>query len=153
MIRRAIAALLALVALALAAPPATRADGDPASDVLLAQDVFHPYAPNDTPAPARRALDGMVARAKAEGYPVEVALIAAPEDLGAYPYLFREPARYAELLARELSLRSAPRVLVVLPAGIGTRNVEEAGSLRGLAVEGRAGGDGLARTAMLALGG
>jgi len=38
------AALVALAVLALL-PAAAAADGDPASDVLLAQDVYYPYAP------------------------------------------------------------------------------------------------------------
>lgn len=145
-------ALLALL-LALGAPSLARADGDPASDVLLAQDVFHPYRPNDTSPPVRQALDGMVARAKASGFRVKVALIAAKADLGAYPYLFGQPARYAELLAKELTLTEPARVLVVLPQGIGTRNLGPlASALDGLRPGVERDGDGLARVAMLALG-
>jgi hypothetical protein len=40
--RKALAACLFVVMLA---PAAARADGDPASDVLLGENVFYPYSP------------------------------------------------------------------------------------------------------------
>jgi hypothetical protein len=147
------AALLLAVAL-LAAPAAARADGDPASDVLIGQDVFYPYPPNEAGDGVRRALDGMVAKAKARGYPVKVALIAARGDLGAYPNLLNQPDKYAALLATEISFNTTPRVLVVLPGGLAGRNLgpRAVGALRGLRPPDGSGGEGAARTAMIALG-
>jgi hypothetical protein len=148
-------ALLSLAGalIALACPAAAQADGDPASDVLLSQDVFHPYAPNATSAPLRRALDGMVATSRRRGFPVKVALIATTSDLGAYPYLLAEPQRYADLLAVELTSKGRPRVLTVLPGGLGARNL--AGATKAALAgppPGGGGGDRLAQAAMLALG-
>jgi hypothetical protein len=96
----------------------------------------------------------MVARAKARGYPVKIALIAARGDLGAYPNLLDEPDKYAALLTTEISFNTTPRVLVVLPGGLAGRNLGRgaAGALRGLRPPDGSGGEGAARTAMIALG-
>jgi hypothetical protein len=149
---RAVLCLLVLVVLA--APSAARADGDPASDVLLGQDVFYPYAPNTVSKPVRGALDTMVAEAKKKGFGVKVALIAAPPDLGAYPYLITDPQKYADLLTKEITFNTKPRVLAVLPAGIGGTNLgDNAGpALTGVTPDPKGGGDALAQTAMVALG-
>lgn len=149
---RRLAALAAAVA-ALAAPAAARADGDPASDVLIAQDVYYPYGPNEVSAPVRRALDAMVKDAHRAGYPVKVALIAAEPDLGAYPDLISQPQKYADLLLTEIAFNAKPPLLVVLPAGIGGDNLgpRAGAALAGLTVAGKD-GDDLARTAMTALG-
>jgi hypothetical protein len=150
---RCAAALLLAVAL-LAAPAVAHADGDPASDVLIGQDVFYPYPPNEVGDGVQRALDGMVAKAKATGYPVKIALIAARGDLGAYPDLLEEPDKYAALLTAEISFNTTPRVLVVLPGGLAGRNLgpRAAGALRDLRPADGSGGEGAARVAMLALG-
>jgi hypothetical protein len=146
--------LVAVLLVALAAPAAARADGDPASDVLLGQDVFYPYAPNTVSKPVRGALDTMVAEAKKKGFGVKVALIAAAPDLGAYPYLISEPQKYADLLTREITFNTKPRVLTVLPSGIGGKNLgDNAGpALSGVEPDAKGGADALARTAMVALG-
>jgi hypothetical protein len=72
---------------------ASRADGDPASDYLLTENVDLPYR---SPSPAvsrglRRAADDVYAR----GDRVKVALIYSVDDLGAIPSLFgdRETTR------------------------------------------------------------
>ena len=147
-------ALLVLLALLLCAPATAHADGDPASDVLLGQDVFYPYAPNTVSKPVRGALDTMVAEAKRKGFGVKVALIAAAPDLGAYPYLLTDPQKYADLLTKEITFNTKPRVLAVLPAGIGGTNLGARAStaLRGVAPDATGGGDALAQTAMVALG-
>ena len=154
--------LLGLVAVAALAPAAAaRADGDPASDVLLSQDVFFPYAPNGVSRPLQQALQTTVARAKGKGFALKVALIADVRDLGSAGQLLREPQRYADLLTTELSLNvthgrevQAPRVLTVLPTGLGGNNL---GDTAGDALEGvlpaeADGPDGLARTAAVAVG-
>jgi hypothetical protein len=146
--------LLVLLAALLWAPAAARADGDPASDVLLGQDVFYPYAPNTVSKPVRGALDTMVGDAKRKGFEVKVAIIAAAPDLGAYPYLLTDPQRYADLLTKEITFNTKPRVLAVLPAGIGGTNLGDnaATALQGVAPPNGGGGDALAQTAMVALG-
>lgn len=127
--RRLCAALVLLAALSNAAP--ARGDGDPASDVLLYQDVFLPYAPKVSK-PVAAALADTAKRAKAAGFPVKVALIQAKQDLGAYPVLFGRPQRYADLLAVEISFNTRPRILTVMPNGFGARNLG-AGAARTLA--------------------
>ena len=113
--RAKLALALAVVVGVFAHGAVARADGDPASDVLLGQNVYYPYPPNLVSKPVRGALDAMVARAKAVGYPVKVAIIAARADLGAYPYLFDQPQRYADLLTKEISFNTTAPVLAVLP--------------------------------------
>jgi hypothetical protein len=137
------AALLALAVLA-ALPAAAPADGDPASDVLLAQDAYYPYAPK-VARPLATALDALLKRVRTAGYPMKVALIQTPADLGAYPNLFGDTQGYANLLAKEISFNSRPHLLVVMPTGFGGDNlgpkVDEA--LSGLDVDEAAKSDGL----------
>jgi hypothetical protein len=145
------AALLA-VALIAALPAAAPADGDPASDVLLAQDVYYPYAPK-VARPLATALDGLLKRVRTAGYPMKVALIQTPADLGAYPNLFGDSQRYADLLAKEISFNSRPHLLVVMPSGFAGDNlgpkVDEA--LSGIGVDQAAKSDGLAIAALAAV--
>jgi len=119
-------ALVAAFAL-LVFPAAASADGDPASDVLLSQDVFFPYAPKTT-SRLRDALTGLLQRTRKSGYPMKVALIESPGDLGANGALFDRPLDYANLLAQELrTLRHGNaggeelHLLVVMPAGSAAR--------------------------------
>ena len=77
------AALVVIVAAlaALSASPVARADGDPASDVLYTQWVFLPFeAPIPKPVAAR--LQQVVQSARSAGYPIKVAIIDIPADLG-----------------------------------------------------------------------
>jgi hypothetical protein len=106
------AALLVVSALGASA---ARADGDPASDVLISQRVFFPYyveLPTDE-------LNRTVAQAQSNGYPVRVALIAHDFDLGAVTPLWRKPRTYAKFLAQELSTFNTDWVLIVMPNGYG----------------------------------
>lgn len=145
-------------ALVLAAAPAARADGDPASDVLPSQSIFFPYAPPVAPQ-LRTALTRVLRQAEAAGYPMKVALIESAGDLGSYPTLFNQPQRYANLLAGELptnphgSVRTPQHLLVVMPVGIGGNNlgdkVDEA--LAPVKVDAGAQSDGLARAAIEAV--
>jgi len=107
-----VALLLALV------PGAARADGDPASDVLLSQQVFVPWDAGASAVQTTR-LEAVVAAAGRSGYPVRVALIASSSDLGSVTPLWRRPQDYAQFLGVELSLAFHGSVLVVMPAGIG----------------------------------
>ena len=114
--------LLAVAVLALAAAaavPTARADGDPASDVLLYQKVFPSYT--DLPKGNIAALTKLVEQANKRGYTVRVALIGDRFDLGAVPLFWLKPQPYAKFLSQEL-LGPAPytdRVLVVMPNGFG----------------------------------
>ncbi len=114
-----IASILCAVALgSLLAPVAALADGDPASDVLLGDNVFYPYTPA-VPRSIQRTLNAETAAAKADGLPIKVALIAAPTDLGVIPDLFGKPQPYAKFLDQEISFTSKQRLLVVMSTGYG----------------------------------
>ncbi len=100
------------------AAPAARADGDPASDVLLYQHAFFPYAAPSSGAKAE--LLGAVAAAKRAGFTVRVAVIQSKQDLGADPELFAQPQLYAKFLDAELrSTRYLGGLIVVMPQGFG----------------------------------
>jgi hypothetical protein len=144
--RRRVAIALAAVLLATPAPAA--ADGDPASDVLTQQDAFFPYTTQTSDGLAR-ALLALTAATRKAGWPIKVAIIAAPNDLGAVGSLFADPQRYADMLAREID---APRLLVVTPQGFGGQRLG-AGVDRALADLGpvSADGDALARQALTAV--
>ena len=74
------AAILAGVLLALTCS-AARADGDPASDTLIFQNVFLPYP--TPPKEITKPLAAAVSDVYAKSYRVKVAVIASPQDLGA----------------------------------------------------------------------
>jgi hypothetical protein len=119
--------LLALLALAAGAAALTvagvladraLADGDPASDILYAQDLFLPYThPVSKPVGAR--LQQVVKAARRGHYPVKVALISGPQDLGVVPGLFGQPQNYARFMTEEMRDQIVDPVLVVMPAGLG----------------------------------
>ena len=112
--------VIALAALCLAgfAPAAAHADGDPASDFLITQDVFVPW---DIKLPLAKTgeLTRLVHAAKIGGYRLKVALIATPYDLGAITPLWRRPQRYARFLGQELLFVYKGRLLIVMPNGYG----------------------------------
>ena len=112
--------LIALASLCLAglAPAVARADGDPASDFLIVQDVFLPYEVKLPPGKADQ-LTGLVHAANVGGYRVKVALIASPYDLGAVTPLWGRPQRYARFLGQELFYVYKGRLLIVMPNGYG----------------------------------
>ena len=82
--------------------------------------VHRPAGGVDRAAGELQALDGLVRRA---------GQMAQERDLGAYPTLFNDANRYADLLARELPRsRHGPkltgqRILVVMPGGFGGRDL------------------------------
>jgi cytochrome oxidase Cu insertion factor (SCO1/SenC/PrrC family)/thiol-disulfide isomerase/thioredoxin len=121
MYRRAWAAALALLSVALiagAVSPVARADGDPGSDVLVYQDLF---AGSDAGLSVQQQvqLGDLLKTAAREGFPVRVAIIASPFDLGSVTELWRQPREYARFLGIELSLAYKQRLLVVMPNGFG----------------------------------
>jgi hypothetical protein len=111
------ALLLGLVVL-LAAAPAARADGDPASDYLLSQSTFIPPDAG-IPTAYQNQLNQIVAKAKNAGYGIRVALISSPYDLGSVTVLNHRPKEYARFLGQELSFVYRGRLLVVMPNGFG----------------------------------
>ena len=120
---RRVASVLCAVSLAAALVPAlARADGDPASDVLLGENVFYPYTPPVSAALQRR-LNAEASAAHRAGFPIKVALIAGPTDLGVIPDLFGKPQSYADFLDKEISFRTAQPLLVVMPTGYGLQGV------------------------------
>jgi hypothetical protein len=115
--RTLLAISLAATVSAAAADPAL-GDGDPASDVLLFQPAFFPYA---APSNGEKAqLLGAVAAAKRAGYTIRVAVIQSRRDLGANPELYAKPQVYATFLDAELrSARYFGALAVVMPQGFG----------------------------------
>lgn len=114
--------VLACLLVGLTAPTAL-ADGDPASDVLLLQDVYLPYFPAPSKA-ASSTLTGLLKQVRSAGYPMKVAVIAGRGDLGAYPEVFGRTQSYARLLAKEIRFKvHRPHLLVVMPAGFGSLNL------------------------------
>jgi len=107
-----------IVALAAAfGVPGALADGDPASDVLVTENVFVPLELSITR--QTELLSALLNSSAPAGFPVRVALIAAPDDLGTATALWRNPVGYSRYLGTELSLAFTGQVVVVMPNGIG----------------------------------
>lgn len=109
--------MIAAILMATMPIPVALADGDPASDVLLGQNVFLPYSPISQV--LERRLYAVCDAARQAGYPLRIALIAAKSDLGVVPALFGRPEAYARFLSAELRGVVDSPVLVVMPAGFG----------------------------------
>jgi hypothetical protein len=151
--RLLIALLLAgtLVPAGALAPAGALGDGDPASDFLLAQNVFYPFQPA-VAISLQRALNAETAATQRAGLPLKVALIHSPADLGAIPSVFGKPQAYANFLDREISFNGPQPLLVVMPAGYGVQGLHAPAStaLRNLRPPSGASSDDLARAAMTA---
>jgi len=115
--RRLLAVSLAAAAAAVLAASA-RADGDPASDYLLSQQVFFPFSVR-YPLNRQQELAGLVKQANDHGYTIRVALINDTSDLGVVTSLWRQPQTYAHFLGQELMFLYRKRLLVVMPNGLG----------------------------------
>lgn len=113
--RGALAVTAAAFGVGLAAPGSAAAHTFPAGDVLPVQDVFFPQAPPTSQGVAR-AVVMMTRRARAAGWPVKIAIIGGARDLGPDRSFFGRPQAYADFLGSEFG---APRLLVVMPQGIG----------------------------------
>jgi hypothetical protein len=109
---------LVVVAAALVAVPAAQANGDPASDVLITQQVFIPFeAPISNS--AKDELVKTVAAANERGYKIRVAVIAFTGDLGTAVSLWRQPQSYSRFLGSELAFVYRNRLLIAMPSGFG----------------------------------
>jgi hypothetical protein len=150
--RRLLAVLLGLGSALIAVAPATAsADGDPASDVLLIQDVFYPYQPKVSPSLEKGLEDGLRALGHADGVHLKVAIIANASELGLLPEYFGRAQAYAQFLDREISFNQPQALLTVMPSGYGVVPADAAGALAGLRVDAGHGSDGLTRSAVFAV--
>jgi hypothetical protein len=143
----------AVVALALSAATSAWADGDPASDYLITQNLYLPYmAPS---ASATATLEQASQDIYAHGNRVKVALIYSVQDLGSVPSLFGQPASYAEFLSIEISYWYKGPLLVVMPSGFGFydggRSIAAAQQLLATIPLDGSSPDGLAQSATAAL--
>jgi cytochrome oxidase Cu insertion factor (SCO1/SenC/PrrC family) len=143
---RSSAVLALAVALVAVSGGVARADGDPASDFLVANQVFLSSQSTGV-SPAQRQLVAAVAAANRAGFAIRVAVIASDYDLGSVTELWDQPRTYARFLGVELSLADMrQRLLVVMPNGFGFNwpGHPTAGTYRLLAtvpVDSRAGAD------------
>ncbi len=115
--RRALAALAVVVSGVALSATGVRADGDPASDYLLGQNVYLPAQPPSQAAGS--ALDQAADDVYARGDRIKVAVIGSVDDLGAIPSLYGKPDAYAHFLGVELGLWYLGPLLVVMPNGFG----------------------------------
>jgi len=124
------------------------ADGDPASDYLLQQDVFLPY-----PAPSAAAAQQLrsAVHSLPTGSRVKVAVIASKQDLGSVPQLFGQPVKYAKFLALEIAFVYKGPLLVAMPVGLGFYAGGAATAPAGIRVSG-ASADDLTTSAAAAVG-
>ena len=119
-----------ILALTLVSAPSAHADGDPASDVLIGENVFYPYSPAVSAA-LQNKLNAEAAAAAHAHFPIKIALIASPPDLGAIPVLFDKPQQYAKFLEQEITLPITvpghnPQLVVVMPDGYGVQGFSPA---------------------------
>lgn len=118
---RIVVALALALALCAGAGPLSataRADGDPASDYLVANQVFL-SAQSGSPSVAQRRLITTVTAANRAGFAIRVATVPQPYDLGSVTALWRRPRLYARFLGLELASTYRGRLLVAMPDGIG----------------------------------
>jgi len=95
-----------------------RANGDPASDILLTAQVYVPF---EAPI-SKSAADDLtrtVAAANEKGYNIRVALIAFTGDLGTALSLWGHPQEYSTFLGSEIAYVYTGRLLVAMPSGFG----------------------------------
>jgi hypothetical protein len=118
------ALLIALLA-TLALPATSLADADPASDVLLGAPVFYPYQP-PVSAGLQKQLNAEVTAAGRAHFPLKIAIISSPVDLGALPTMFAKPQQYASFLDQEISFSGRQPLLVVMANGYGSAGLPPA---------------------------
>lgn len=130
--------------------PARPCRGDPASDVLLAQNAFYPFQPPVAPA-LETALNEALNRSAQAGLSLKVAIIGSREDLGLDPRFFGYPQAYARYLDREISFNQVQPLLVVMAAGYGTIAAGPASALAAVPIDTRHASSGLTRSAIFAV--
>jgi hypothetical protein len=159
--RRVGAVLAATLAVLLTAhAAAVHADADPASDVLFNSVAFFPYEPAVSPSLARQ-LQSLLGQMQRSTFPLRVAIIATPVDLGGVPQIFGKPVGYSRFLSIEMknfytgSSSARASYLVVMPDGVGLASAgvpEDTAALAGLrAPHARNLADSLTEEAILAV--
>ena len=131
--------LAAIVVVGLLLAPRARADGDPASDVLVTQSLFLPQDAAATEARQRQLAEVLAAAARS-GSPIRVAVIPSRSDLGSVTALWAQPQLYARFLAQELAFAQHGDLIVVMPNGYGLARLgpgRPPPSLGGLSLPGR----------------
>lgn len=116
--RTSVGSILLVAVIAALSTSAARADGDPASDYLLTNQVFL-TSQSATVSPAQRQLLAVVRTANHAGFAIRVAVISSEYDLGSITALWQRPTVYARFLGLELSSAYRQRLLVVMPDGLG----------------------------------
>jgi hypothetical protein len=146
-------AVALLAAIAIVSTPRARADGDPASDVLLGENVFYPYQPATSKSLMANLNSATNAAAK-QHFPLKVALIASPTDLGIIPQLLGKPQQYAKYLDYEISFTAKQPLLVVMKDGYGVEGLSASATAAAAKLSPPAGGtpDDLAQAALSATG-
>ncbi len=129
-------------------PGPARADGDPASDVLVSQTLFLPQDAGVT-AEQQAQLDAELGAAQRSGYRLRVAIIGSATDLGSVTELWRQPESYARFLGLELSLVYHGPLLVIMPNGFGTYRLGPSTTVRPALTDVR--GRGLGAVAIAAI--
>jgi hypothetical protein len=148
-VKFALTVLATATCLAFAATAA--ADIDPASDVLLLDNVYYPYQPRVC-TELKKGLDQLTADAKRADYPVKLALIASTTDLGGIPQVFGKPQEYADFLHREIGRQTHAVTLAAMPGGFGLAPKKpEAGVLDDISIPDNADSNRLARAALEAI--
>lgn len=115
-----------VVVAAIAIPGSSaRAGHEAVSEALLTQNVFFPNEPKLCPQ-LERALIKFTEQAVEADYPIYVAIIGSPADIGGAAQYFGFPQQYAELLGSEIGISSAGpgsqasrSLLTVMPDGFG----------------------------------
>ncbi len=152
MAARIVRIVAACILAVMLAPATAAADGDPASDILLGENVFYPYSP-PVSAGLQRTLNAETAAAHRAHFPIKVALIASPIDLGVVPSLFGHPQKYAQFLDQEISFQTKQPLLVVMPSGYGVQGLARPANVAAASLTKPAGGNAndLARAAITAV--
>ncbi len=117
-IKRGIVIVLLAVVAVVAFASSARADGDPASDYLVARQVFLTSL-STSASRSQRDLLGVVQEANRAGFSIRVATVSNEYDLGSITELWRKPRIYVRFLGLELSSAYKRRLLVVMPNGFG----------------------------------
>jgi hypothetical protein len=145
-------ALLAAAACLAAVPSQATADADPPSDVLLLEDVYLPFTPQVSVSLANTLIK-VVKTSKRAGYPIRVAIVASGTDLGAVPDIFNKPQQYAKFLGSEIDFKNHRPLLILMPAGLATHNIDAkaAEAIRGVKIGGGQRSDAMARAAIEAV--
>jgi hypothetical protein len=117
----AVAAAAAAVVVTIFLVQDALADGDPASDYLISQPLFVSFKANLSGGDSTRLRELLEDSAR-KGFPLKVAVIAGPYDLGSVPSLFGKPQKYADFLGQEDYYFFKDPLLVVMPQGFGLYN-------------------------------